>query len=254
MFNQDQEIDLSGDASRSTMGTAASWIGWALLLGLAVVTGVHAISVTQAYTGLSATAGDAFAIIRIAGVVLAELFAIITATLLATHVLRAKQKPMAMAVEITWFVFATLNLISSFAVEHGTDMPQFVGTWVRYGLPVAALIIGVEFYIMLRLNPNAKRADDDAEMLETFNRELHNAKLQVLASEQMKAVLRQAQWQKLPSIVGRQLGLSASQIKALESQAPALLDLNRDGVPDIYEHQQPVAHPNGHVPAENGRR
>jgi hypothetical protein len=237
MFDNDTQIDLSGNASRSTMGTAAAWLGWALLLGLAIVTAVHAISITQHYTGLNATGGDAFAMIRIVGVVLAELFAVVTAVLLATHTLRAKQKPMAMAVEITWFFFAAINLISSFAVEHGGEMPQFVGTWVRYGLPVAALIIGVQFYIMLRLNPDAKRADDDAEMLEQFSGQMHKAKLEVLASDQMRAVLRQAQWQKLPSIVGRQLNLSDAQIAALERQAPALLDLNRNGVPDVQETQ-----------------
>lgn len=256
MFDSNNDIDLSGEASRSTIGNIAGWLGWILLLGLAIVTAVHAISITQAYTGLSASTGDAFAIIRIAGVVLAEMFAIATAVLLAAHVLRAKQKPAALAVEITWFLFATLNLISSFAVEHGGEMPQFVGTWVRYGLPVAALIIGVEFYVMLRLNPDAKRADDNAEMLEQFSAQLHRAKIEVLRSEQMRAVLRQAQWQKLPAIVGRQLNLSDEQIRALERQAPALLDLNRNGIADIHEAQPvaaahqpvPVASPNGHGP------
>lgn len=289
MFDNDKEIDLSGEASRSTMATAAAWLGWALLLGLAVVTAVHAISITQHYTGLNTAAGDAFAIIRVAGVVLAELFAVVTAVLLATHAIRAKQKWAAMAVEVTWFGFAAINLISSFAVEHGGDMPAFVGTWVRYGLPVAALIIGVEFYIMLRLSPDAKRADDDAELSERFARQLHKAKLEVMTSEQMRAVLRQAQWQTLPSVIGRQLNLSDAQIAALERQAPALLDLNRNGVPDIEEAQPAIpppqrggvsvgelqdlidrgilyipghspipvnpeaAHPNGRGPAENGR-
>lgn len=259
MFDTEKEIDLSGEASRSTLGNVAAWVGWALLLGLAVVTAVHAISITQAYTGLSAATGDAFAIIRIAGVVLAEFFAVVTAVLLATNSLRAKQKPMAMGVEITWVAFALLNLISSFAVEHGGEMPAFVGSWVRYGLPVAALVIGVEFYIMLRLNPDAHRADDDAEMREKFAGQLHRAKLEVLGSEQMKTVLRQAQWQKLPSVVGRQLGLTPEQIRVLERQAPALLDLNRNGIPDIHESQpalpaamanqpMPVGSPNGHGP------
>lgn len=288
-MNHNTEFDLSAAASRSTIGNIAAWTGWALLLGLAIVTGVHAISVTRAYTGLSTGTGDAFAMIRVAGIALAEMFAVVTAVLVATHVLRARQKPMALAVEATWFIFATLNLISSFAVEHGGEMPQFVGTWVTYGLPVAALIIGVLFYIMLRLNPDAKRADDDAEMHERFAASLHSAKIEVLNSEQMRAVLRQAQWQKLPSIIGRQLNLNDAQIHALERQAPALLDLNQNGVPDINE-QQPqldppqqrggvtvpdlqdlidrgilympdhtpipihtAAHPNGHQPVDNGK-
>lgn len=239
MYEKYDEIDLSGEATRSTLGNIAAWLGWALLLGLAVVTGVHAVSITQHYTGLSATAGDAFAIIRIAGVVLAELFAVVTAVLLATHTLRARQKPVAMAVEITWFAFAAINLISSFAVEHGGEMPAFVASWVRYGLPVAALIIGVQFYVMLRLDPDAGRADDMAELMEKFSHSQHLATVQVLNSEQMRAVLRQAAWQKLPSVIGRQLNLSDAQIDMLERQAPALLDLNRNGVPDVHETQPP---------------
>jgi hypothetical protein len=258
MFNDNDQFDLSGEATRSTLGSAASWLGWGLLLGLAIVTAVHAISITQHYTGLSANTGDAFAMIRIAGVVLAELFAVATAVLLATNTLRARQKPMAMAVEITWFLFAAMNLVSSFAVEHGGEMPHFVGTWVRYGLPVAALIIGVQFYIMLRLNPDAKRQADLAELAEKFAYSQHKATVEVLNSEQMEAVLRQAAWQKLPRTVGQKLNLSDAQIRALELQAPALLDLNQNGVPDIHENQQTqqtayAAGPNGHGPAVNGR-
>lgn len=235
MNDNDQEFDLSGEASSGTMGTAASWLGWALLLGLAVVTAVHAVSITQNYTGLSASGGDAFAIIRIAGVMLAELFAVVTAVLLATHKLRAKQKPAAIAVELTWAAFAAVNLISSFAVEHGGDMPAFVSTWVRYGLPIAALVMGIEFYVMLRLNPDAARADDEAELQEKFTRIKHNARLEVMASPQMKAVIRQMTWQQLPPVVGRQMNLTEAQIAALTRQAPQLLDLNGNGTPDIAE-------------------
>ncbi len=249
MDTAEKEFDLSGEASSSTIGTAASWIGWFLLLGLAIVTAVHAVSLTQYYTGLSSVSGDAFTMIRITGVVLVELFAVITAVLLATHKLRAKQKPAAMAIEITWAIFAGINLISSFSVEHGGELPQFVGTWVRYGLPVAALIVGIEFYIMVRLNPDSKRADDDAELLERFERVKHRAKLEVLNSPQMRAVIRQMTWQQLPPIVGRQMNLSERQIDALIRQAPELLDLNGNGVPDIRE---PALSANGHEgPAPN---
>lgn len=235
MNDNEQEFDLSGEASSGTLGTAAAWLGWALLLGLAVVTAVHAVSVTMHYTHLSAGGGDAFAIIRIAGVVLAEMFAVVTAVLLATHKLRAKQKPAAMALELTWAMFAAVNLISSFAVEAGGDLPAFVSTWVTYGLPIAALIMGIQFYIMLRLNPDAARADDEAELQERFTRIKHNARLEVMASPQMKAVIRQMTWQQLPPVVGRQMNLTEGQIAALTRQAPQLLDLNGNGTPDIAE-------------------
>ena len=241
MNDKEDEFDLSREASTETLGTAAAWLGWALLLGLAVVTAVHAVTVTQHFTGLSADGGNAFAIIRIAGVILAELFAVVTAVLLATHRLRARQKPAAMALELTWAMFAAVNLISSFAVEHGKiwvpspDIPSFLATWVQYGLPISALVMGIEFYVMLRLNPDAQRADDEAELQERFTRIKHNARLEVMASPQMKAVIRQMTWQQLPPVVGRQMNLTDSQIAALTRQAPQLLDMNGNSIPDISE-------------------
>ena len=248
-MNDEMEFDLSGEATRSTMRSGVSWLGWGFGLGLAIVTGVHAVSITQYYTGLSTETGDAFSIIRIAGVVLVELFAVVTAVMLATHALRAKQKPAAMAIELTWALFAGINLVSSFAIEHGGTLPAFVGTWVQYGLPVAALIVGIEFYVMLRLNPDAARADDEAELRERFARIKHGARLEVMASPQMKAVIRQMTWQQLPPVIGRQMNLSEAQIRALITQAPELLDLNGNGIPDIQEtgsangHGRPVANP-----------
>lgn len=132
-------------------------------------------------------------------------------------------------------MFAAVNLISSFAVEAGGELPAFVSTWVTYGLPVAALVMGIEFYVMLRLNPDAARADDEAELQEQFTRIKHNARLEVMASPQMKAVIRQMTWQQLPPVVGRQMNLTDSQIAALTRQAPRLLDLNGNGTPDIAE-------------------
>ena len=243
---EEKDFDLSGKASTGTIGTAASWLGWALLLSLAIVTAIHAVSLVRAHTGLSTASGDIFSIIRVSGVVLVELFAVVTAVLLATHRLRAKQKPAAMAIEITWAIFAAVNLISSFAVEHGGELPQFVGMWVTYGLPVSALIVGIEFYIVLRLNPDAARADDNAELAEQFERVKHRAKLEVMGSPQMRAVIRQMTWQQLPPIVGRQMNLSERQINALIGQAPELLDLNGNGIGDILETEERVPSANGH--------
>jgi cytochrome bd-type quinol oxidase subunit 2 len=223
------------------------WLGWALLIALAITTAVHAISITMHHTHLDAQAGNLFSMIRIAGVVLVELFAVATAALLASHKLRAKQKPAALAVELTWVIFAGINLISSFAIEHGGEVPAFVSSWVTYGLPISALLIGVLFYAMLRFDPSAKRADDDAELAEKFTHIQHKAKLEVMASPQMNAVIRQMMWQQLPPVIGRRLNLTEAQIAALVQQAPQLLDLNRNGVPDIYE--TPGRHGNERIAA-----
>lgn len=243
MFGQNadmsDEIDLAGGATRKTVGAVARAMGWVLLLLLAVVTAVHAITITMAYTNLNPSGGNLFSIVRIGGVVLVEFFAVTVAVLLMTHQLRARQKPAAMAVEIVWMCFAAVNLVSSFAIEHGGEAPAFVGSWVAYGLPVSALVMGVLFYVTLRLDPDAARADDEAELKEHFAKIQHGAKLEVMASPQMKSVIRQAEWMRLPGIIGRQLNLSERQITHLMQQAPQLLDLNKDGIPDIQQ-QQPT--------------
>ncbi|MCZ2157132.1 MAG: hypothetical protein LC114_25090 [Bryobacterales bacterium] len=238
MFENDaDEINLSGEATRFTTGKVATGLGWLALLVLALVTAAHAVSITMTWANLNPAGGDLIAILALVGVALVEIFAVLIAVMYATHVLRAKQKPVAMAIEATWFVFAAVNLISSFAMKHGGAMPAFVGYWVTYGLPIAGLIVGGLFYMVMRLDPDAGRADDEAELSERFRRVKHNAKLEVMASPQMKAVIRQMMWQQLPPVIGRQMNLSEGQITALIGQAPQLLDLNQNGIPDIREGQ-----------------
>ena len=191
----------------------------------------------MAWANLNPAGGDLVAILALIGVALVEVFAVLIAVMYATHSLRAKQKPVAMLVEAAWFVFAAVNLISSFSMKLGGEIPAFVGSWVTYGLPVAGLIVGGLFYVVMRLDPDAARADDVAELDEGFERVKHNAKIEVLASPQMRAVIRQMTWQQLPPIIGRQMNLSEQQIAALTGQAPQLLDLNGNGVPDIQETQ-----------------
>ena len=283
MLDSNNEIDLSGDATRSTWGGLAGFLGWLALGLLALVTAAHAVYITMEWANLNPAGGDIFAILAVVGVALVEIFAVLTAVMFATHRIRAKQKPVAMMIEGLWFVFAAMNMVSSFSMRHGEAPPSFVHYWIVFGLPIAGLVVGGLFYVMKRLDPPGQRAEDMAELGETFAHEQHNATVAVLNSEQMKAVLRQAAWLKWPSIIGRQLNLTNDQVAALERQAPQLLDLNRNGVPDVHETQpaargnssfdmeellsramyrvmeeqrrsQPVASANGHDPNGHGGR
>jgi len=241
-----EDVDLSGEASRNTMGSLAGFLGWLALGILALVTAAHAVSITMTWANLNPAGGEFIAILAIAGVALVEVFAILTAIMFATHSIRAKQGPIGMAIEGTWFLFAAMNLVSSFAMMHGGNMPGFVSYWIVYGLPIAGLIVGGMFYVMKRLNPDSKRADDKAELREKFASIEHKAEIEVLGSPQMRAVIRQMKWQTLPRTIGRQMNLSESQINALIGQAPRLLDLNQNGIPDIEEQSA-----NGHGPVAN---
>ena len=162
--NNAEKVNLSGEATRSTMGSIASGLGWLALLVLALATAGHAVSITMAWANLNPAGGDLVAILALIGVALVEVFAVLIAVMYATHSLRAKQKPVAMMVEAAWFVFAAVNLISSFSMKHGGEIPTFVGSWVTYGLPVAGLIVGGLFYVVMRLGPYAAPADDVGEL------------------------------------------------------------------------------------------
>lgn len=223
--SENNHIDLSNGATQNTIGRLAYGIGILALLILAIYTGIHAVNLALWHSTISPSGGDLAAIMQIGGVVLVEIFAVTTAILLLTNRLRAAQKPAALVIEFSWLIFAGLNLVGSFAIDRSSAPPAFVASWVTYGLPIAALIMGAEFWYMLRLAPDHRRADDIAEIADKFEAAKHKAQLELLASPQMLAVIRQATWQQLPGIVGRDMNLSDDQIESLIKQAPDLLDL-----------------------------
>lgn len=230
MFDgENNSIDLSTGANQRTIGGLAGGVGVLALLALALYTGIHAVNLALWNSAIDPSGGDLAAIMQIGGVVLVEVFAVTTAIMLLTNRLRASQKPAAMVIEFSWLAFAALNLIGSFAIERtAAAAPAFVNMWVTYGLPISALIIGAEFWLMLRLSPEHRRADDIAEIADQFEAAKHAARLEVLASPQMRSVIRQAAWQQTPAVIGRQMNLTEEQIANLVNQAPALLDLNGD--------------------------
>lgn len=247
-FEQVSYDDLGAAANNSTLGSAARWIGFLAMIVLTIFTAVHAINLASWHWASMPEAGDIYAWIRIGGVILVEVFALVTGIMLLTHRIRARQAPLAMVIEIAWLAFAALNLISSFAVERTGQIPMFVDSWVTYGLPISAIVMGALFWIMMRLDPDIRRASNEAEIREAFLATRHNARLEVLASPQMRQVIRQMTWQQLSPEIGRQLNLSEEQIKNLVEQAPDLLDMrNVQGV--LFQPAPPAQ-----TQSENGRR
>jgi dipeptide/tripeptide permease len=217
-----ESIELGEKAKSQTIGRLASWIGWLLLGSMMIITAIHAVNIVNARAVTEAN-GSMFWAIRIGGVVLVELFAAVTAVLLATNKLRASQKPAAVVVEGMWFVFAAVNLVASFSIEANEVMPGIVEYWVRFGLPVSALIVGSVFYLVYRLDPEAKRTADKMELKELFEQANHEAKVEVMVSPQMKTAMKQMLWQSLPVEVGREFGLNEKQIESVVQGAPELM-------------------------------
>lgn len=217
-----ESVKLGERARNKTIGNLAQWIGWLLLGAMMIMTAVHAVNIVNARAVTEAN-GSMFWAIRIGGVVLVELFAAATAILLATNRLRASQKPAAVVVEAMWFVFAGVNMVASFSIEANEVMPGIVELWVRFGLPVSALIIGGAFYLVFRLDPEARRTAEKVELEELFDQAKHEATVEVLMSPQMRAALRQMKWKTLPVQYGREIGLDDSQIESVTKSAPELM-------------------------------
>ena len=228
------KVNLAGVVERNVVGGFAGWLGWAVMLAVLVYTASHAINLVGHNARFE---GTALAPILYFGVAVVELLALVTAVQVMTHQLRAKQKPMAAALEITWVVFAAVNLIASFAVVHDEALPTLIGYWVTYGLPVSALVVGVEFYMIMRLNPAAARIDDERELDEMVIQIEHDAELDVMASDQMMVVIRQMKWLTMPEKVGQKLGMNREQIDYVKRFAPELFDGDGNGVPDLLEAQ-----------------
>jgi hypothetical protein len=207
------------------------------LLALVAYTASHAINLV----GHNANFGqdNALAPILYFGIAVVEVMALVTAVLLMTNMLRATQEPAAILLEVTWVIFAALNLIASFSIDHDKILPPLVNGWVNWGLPVSALVVGVEYYLILRLNPNLRRIQDQKELEEQFAQAQHEAEVEVLNSDQMRVVLRQMKWQTMPDKVGQMLGLTEAQINYVKKFAPQLFDGDGNGVPDIIEGNRP---------------
>lgn len=244
------KFSLGTEAMRDTVGAASKILGGISLLALVIYTASHAINLV----GHNANFGqdNPLAPILYFGIAVVELLAMVTAVQVMTHQLRAGQKAAAIGLEVTWVAFAAVNLIASFAIDHNQVLPQLVQKWVTYGLPVSALVVGIEYYLVLRINPDAKRIDDQKELDEMFQAIEHNAEIEVLMSDQTKVVVRQMKWQTLPDTLGQRLGLSQQQIDYIKRHAPQLFDGNGDGIGDVLQlpqepRQLPTPSPNGRV-------
>ena len=109
--NNAEKVNLSGEATRSTMGRIAGFLGWLALLVLALATAGHAISITMTWANLNPAGGDVVALLALVGVGLVEVFAVLIAVMYATHTLRAKQKPVAMPVSYTHLTLPTKRIV-----------------------------------------------------------------------------------------------------------------------------------------------
>ncbi len=213
---------------RRAMTALTMAAGWVALLTLAGVTGVHAVSVVLEHQ--TAAAGGWLAAIRIAAPLLVEVVAVIVAAGFALHMWRGGQRIAGIAIELLWLVFASLNMLAAFTLDGGAALPPALDAWVGYGLPLSALLTGAGFYVLLRLDPDAARAIEQAAAYERTAAEAFEAKMSVLMSAEMANVTRQRAWLDTVNHL-RGAGYTDAQIEYMLRATPALRDAARQAEP-----------------------
>lgn len=202
----------------STFSTYAHYMGWIALIALVISTGVHAVSLVVEQIGFH---NNVMSFIRVLSPVLVEVIAAVVAVGFASHAWKAKQKPIGVGIELLWLGFAGLNLITSFTLESGGPLPSTLDYWLRYGLPLSALVTGAMFYLLLRLDPEHQRAE--ARQIAQTNHEdtAFKMELEVLGSQQMNYVLQQRGWLRVIEGLERE-GYTDEQIAFMIQDVPNL--------------------------------
>lgn len=228
-----QKFSLGTEAMTNTTGRGAGIFGLFALLCLVIYTASHAVNLVGHNANFDQS--NPLAPVLYFGIAVVELMALVTAIQVMTHQFRAVQKIPVVVLELTWVIFAAINLIASFALDHNQILPPLIQGWVNYGLPVSALIVGIEYYVILRMNPDARRIDENKEADEMFEQIEHDAEVEVLSSAQMAVVIRQMKWYTMPDIIGQRLNLTQEQINHVKRHAPELFDGDGNGIGDIEE-------------------
>lgn len=213
-------FELSEKENRDALATIATVFGWLSMLALIIATGIHAVSLVL--DNVDRGSGVIYAI-RVSSPVLTEIFAGLTAVGFAVHVWRGGQKLVGTAIEVVWFAFAALNLITSFNLETGGALSPSLYNWLHYGLPVSMLFTGGLFYAMYRIDPVHKRkaelkAAKEKEAMADFK-----ARRSVRESPEMEAVREQRAW--------------LEEVKRLEAEhyTPAQIEFMVEAVPELQK-------------------
>lgn len=218
MNGSNNRFKLSSLEQMTSLSGLVTVLGWLTLGALVVSTGIHAVSLVMEHVRQGS---GVLWVVRVSSPVLVEILAAVVAVGFANHAWRGGQKVWGLMVEVTWVLFAALNLLTSFTTESGVALPTALFYWLNYGLPVSALVTGVLFYAMLRSDPEHQREAEKQATAELMEMERFGARQEVLTSPQMQAVLRNQAW--LDEIGRlRMAGYSDEQISYMMQGVPEL--------------------------------
>ncbi len=215
---------------------------WLTLAVVLVVTSVHALTIVASFASITRTEGImgwVFYGARFAFPAVAELCSVVVAMGFSSGNWKGWQVWVALAIEIIWFVFAALNMLTAFAIERGADLVGWQTTWVEVGIPLSALVLGGLLYVVDRVDPEKLRELANAAARYFEEEMAFGITNAIKTGPQAQRVIEQRAW--LDYIASLKLqGYSPTQIQFMLSHVPALsADGDGNGRPDLLDASTP---------------
>ena len=206
--------------SREGLKTLLTILAWLALFALIIITAVHAVSIVIRHHG---SGTGVLYWIRVAAPIMTEVFTALVTMGFALHVWRGVQRWLGLLVEVIWILFASLNLISDFAMEGGATPSGALSYWIMWGLPISAVITGVLFYFTLRTSPENKRIEAEKAAAEKRAEATFAARQEVYDSAAFESVRRRRAWVDIVNDLKRE-GYDDHEIAFMAGRTPGLMD------------------------------
>ncbi len=232
--------ELTAEEGRQNARSLVRWLLYLVLTAVVVITGAHAVmlvlSQTSAYeTGQTGLVAGVLTAIRIAFPLIVEAAAVVAGIGFIQSRWRRGQKTVGMGIEITWLLFAAVNMITFFTIERGNPLQNWQTAWVQYGLPLSALMAGALTYMLVRADPDHKRDEEQAAARERIRGVRFNARNRALLSPAMARIEAQRAWMDAIKEL-RAAGYTERQIQFMVQYTPELLmDNDGNGRPDVMD-------------------
>lgn len=209
-----EKIGFSTSASKQQL---LSLVGHVLTLIVLVVTAVHAVSISITHYPPNTLMNT----IRALSPVIIEGFAAVALYGLLSNSWKGNQKLIANIMDTAWLAFASMNMILSFSVEGGGQLPAVFEYWLIYGFPLSLLVMCFLFIMLKKYDPSLQRQSIRLAAKEVLAQEKFNAEMAVFSSSEMEAVRKQQAWHLV--IQGLEgTGFTDEQLQLLRSATPTL--------------------------------
>ena len=226
----DSKYPLQAAEAKENAKGYLNYLLYGVLAAVILITGAHAVmlvlsqAATYTVVAQDGAISSVLTIIRVAFPLMVEVAAIVAGVGFISSRWRGSQKGIGLAIEGVWFLFAAANMITFFAVERGQALQGWQSAWIQYGLPLSALIAGVLTYSLLRVDPDHKRANEEALAAETQRANKFNATNAVKTSAAMALIERRREWRDQINRLAAE-GYTEDEIQFMTAYIPELQDM-----------------------------